>query len=259
MGGGQGIGWSIVRCIWQGRKCLCNNDRLISTRVGEAAVDDGLILYTYWRSSAAYRVRIALNLLGLAYETRPVHLVHDGGQQHTADYASVNPQELVPTLVDGRRVYTQSLAIMEYLDERYAHQTRLLPTEPRERARARALAQIIACDIHPIGNLRVLQYLGRELDADEEARRQWSRHWIELGFRALEAALVDHPETGTFCQGESPGLADACLVPQVYNAHRWGVDMGAFPAIARINERCLALKAFQRASPEQQPDAPQAA
>lgn len=219
-------------------------------------MEESLILYSYWRSSAAYRVRIALNLLGLAHEIRPVHLVQDGGQQHAADYAALNPQELVPTLVDGRRVYTQSLAIMEYLNERYAHDLRLLPEDTRERARERALAQIVACDIHPLGNLRVLQYLERELDAADEARRGWSRHWIELGFRALEAQLADHPETGAFCQGDTPGLADACLVPQVYNAHRWGVDMGAYPTIARINERCVALEAFQRASPEQQPDAP---
>ena len=221
-------------------------------------MEEGLILYSYWRSSAAYRVRIALNLLGLEYETRPVHLVQDGGQQHTPDYASMNPQELVPTLVDGRRIYTQSLAIMEYLDERYAQNARLLPEDTRERARTRALAQIVACDIHPIGNLRVLQYLGRELDAGEEARRQWSRHWIDLGFQALEAALRDHPETGSFCQGDIPGLADACLVPQVYNAHRWGVDMAAYPTISAVNARCMELEAFQRASPEQQPDAPKA-
>lgn len=221
-------------------------------------MENSLTLYSYWRSSAAYRVRIALNLLGLEYRIEPVHLVHDGGQQHAPDYAALNPQELVPTLRDGRRVYTQSLAIMEYLDERYADTVRLLPQDPRDRARARALAQLVACEIHPIGNLRVLQYLENELNAGPDQRRQWSRHWIEAGFRALESLLADHPETGEFCQGDQAGMADACLVPQVYNAHRWGVDMDAFPTITRINASCMALDAFQRASPEQQPDAPEA-
>ncbi|MGA7298562.1 MAG: maleylacetoacetate isomerase [Rhodanobacteraceae bacterium] len=219
-------------------------------------MEHSLTLYSYWRSTAAYRVRIALNLLELEYRIEPVHLVHDGGQQHSAEYADINPQEMVPTLRDGRRVYTQSLAIMEYLDERYADGSRLLPNDPRDRARARALAQLVACEIHPIGNLRVLQYLESELHADPDQRKQWSRHWIESGFRALEILLADHPDTGEFCQGDIPGLADACLVPQVYNANRWGVDMQAFPTIGRINAACLALEPFQRASPEQQPDAP---
>lgn len=219
-------------------------------------METGLTLYSYWRSTAAYRVRIALNLLGLEYQIRPVHLVQDGGQQHAADYAGMNPQELVPTLTDGRRVYTQSLAIMEYLDERYADNVRLLPNDPRDRARVRALSQVVACDIHPIGNLRVLQYLESALNADPDQRKQWSRHWIESGFESLESLLADHTDTGSFCQGDQVGLADACLVPQIYNANRWGVDMSAFPTIASINANCLALEPFQRASPEQQPDAP---
>lgn len=220
-------------------------------------MENSLTLYNYWRSTAAYRVRIALNLLGLKYQIRPVHLVQDGGQQHASDYAGLNPQELVPTLVDGRRVYTQSLAIMEYLDERYAEGVRLLPDDPRDRARSRSLAQVVACDIHPIGNLRILQYLESELNADPDQRKQWSRHWIESGFQALESLLADHPETGIFCQGDEVSMADACLVPQVYNANRWAVDMNAFPTISRINASCLTLEPFQHASPEQQPDAPE--
>lgn len=219
-------------------------------------MENPLVLYSYWRSSAAYRVRIALNLLGLDYTIRPVHLVSDGGKQHAPEYARTNPQELVPTLLDGRRVFTQSLAIIEYLDEQYGGETRLLPLDPRERARARALAQVVACDIHPIGNLRVLQNMESTLGATPAQRQAWSRHWIEVGFRALEALMAEHPDTGEFCQDDEPGLADACLIPQVYNAHRWGVDMTAYPTIARINARCMELEAFQAASPERQPDAP---
>lgn len=220
-------------------------------------MEHSLVLYSYWRSSAAYRVRIALNLLGIPYDIRAVHLAREGGEQHQTDYAALNPQQLVPTLVDGRRVYTQSLAIMEYLDERYGDRARLLPHDQRERARVRALAQVLACDTHPLGNLRVLQYLDKELHIDESGRRQWSRHWIESGFRAFETLLSEHPDTSTCCHGDTPGLADACLIPQVYNAHRWGVDMQAFPTIARINATCMAMQAFQHASPEQQSDAPE--
>jgi len=216
---------------------------------------EGLVLYGYWRSSAAYRVRIALQLKGLAYEYRPVHLVRDGGEQHAPAYAGLNPQELVPCLVDGERVFTQSLAIMEYLDEAYP-EAPLLPIDTRGRARVRALAQLVACDIHPLGNLRVLQHLERELGADEAQRAAWSRHWIATGFAALEAMLADDVNTGTYCYGDEPGLADACLVPQVYNAQRWKLSLDGYPTIRRIHEACQRLEAFRAAAPEAQVDAP---
>ncbi|HET7269009.1 MAG TPA: maleylacetoacetate isomerase [Oleiagrimonas sp.] len=214
-----------------------------------------LTLYSYWRSSAAYRVRIALNLKGLAYELRPVHLVRDGGEQHAEAYRRLNPQQLVPTLMHGECVLRQSLAIVEYLDETWP-EVPLLPAAPRERARARALAAVVACDIHPIGNLSVLQYLRDECGMPQVEREQWSRHWIERGFEALEALLKADASRGRFCVGDTPGLADLCLVPQVYNARRWGVDMQAFPMIAAIHDACQMLEAFQQAAPEAQPDAP---
>ena len=218
---------------------------------------EGLRLYSYWRSSAAYRVRIALNLKGLPHEIIPVHLTANGGEQHSADYAQLNPQELVPILLDGGRVIRQSMAIIEYLDESYDGEIKLLPPTARDRARVRGLAQIVACDIHPINNLRVLQYLEREFNTPPEERERWSRHWIREGFEALEALLADSPSTGQFCEGDDPSLADVCLVPQVYNAQRWGLALDDFPTIARITEECMKLAPFDRARPENQPDAPQ--
>lgn len=218
---------------------------------------DGLVLYGYWRSSAAYRVRIALNLKGLDYESRPVHLVRDGGQQHAAAYRDINPQQLVPCLLDGDRVITQSLAIMEYLDEtRPESDTALLPVDARGRARVRALSMVVACDTHPLGNLRVLQRLESQFGADEPQRAEWSRHWIGTGLAALEAILADNAATGRFCHGETPGMADICLVPQVYNALRWKLPMDSFPTVWRIHQACNELEAFRRAAPEVQPDAP---
>lgn len=213
-----------------------------------------LTLYSYWRSSAAYRVRIGLNLKGLRYDVKPVHLVKDGGQQRANDYRQLNPQQLVPTLVHGRSVLTQSLAILEYLDEAQPTPA-LLPAEVGARARVRALAQLVACDIHPLGNLRVLQYLDSRLDASADERLAWSRHWIETGFSAFEAMLAAHDDAGDFCHGQQPGLADCCLLPQVYNARRFGVSLDAFPRIRRIETACLALPAFDRARPENQADA----
>ena len=173
----------------------------------------GLVLYGYWRSSAAYRVRIALNLKGLNYESRPVHLLRDGGEQHAAAYRKVNPQELVPCLLDGDRVITQSLAIMEYLDDIYPElETALLPVDARGRARVRSLAMVVACDTHPLGNLRVLNQLESQFGADEAQRAEWSRHWIATGFKSLETMLADNAATGRYCHGETPGLADACLI-----------------------------------------------
>ena len=219
-------------------------------------MNNDLTLYGYWRSSAAYRVRIALELKGLAYENRPVHLVRDGGQQHAEPYRALNPQQLVPTLLHGKRVITQSLAIIEYLDEIWPDGPPLLPAIPRDRAYARALAYHLACDVHPLGNLRVLQYLERECAMPQVEREDWVRHWIETGFEAIESMLSDSPNTGAYCMGDSPGLVDICLVPQVYNARRWGLPMDRYPTINRIHETCQQLEGFRAAAPEAQPDAP---
>ncbi|WDS35623.1 maleylacetoacetate isomerase [Pseudoxanthomonas sp.] len=217
-----------------------------------------LQLYSYWRSSAAYRVRIGLNLKRLRYALKPVHLVRDGGQQHHDAYVQLNPQHLLPTLLHGGRVMRQSLAILEYLDESWPEHP-LLPATGRDRARVRALSQLVAMDIHPLNNLRVLRFFEEEWSVPPVERDAWVRHWIAEGFQAMETLLADDPATGTYCHGEVPGMADCCLVPQVYNARRFGVDMAAYPTIARVEQACLQLPAFARASPEQQPDAPQAA
>ncbi|HRP97473.1 MAG TPA: maleylacetoacetate isomerase [Rhodocyclaceae bacterium] len=211
-------------------------------------------LYTYFRSSAAYRVRIALNLKGLAYDAMPVHLVRGGGEQHGADYRALNPAGLVPALEDGGAVLTQSLAIVEYLDETHPEPP-LLPGDALARARIRALAQAIACDIHPINNLRVLQYLKRELGASDEQKNAWYRHWVETGLAAVEATLAAQPQAGRFCVGDSPTLADVCLVPQVYNARRFACRIDGLARTARVVEACEALAAFRLAAPENQPDA----
>ena len=213
-----------------------------------------LKLYTYFRSSAAYRVRIALNLKGLPYESIGVHLLRGGGAQRSADYARLNPAQLVPTLVDGDHAMGQSLAIMEYLEEAHP-QPPLLPAEPLARARVRALAQTIACEIHPLNNLRVLQYLEHELKTDEAAKANWYRHWITLGFTAIEAMLQSSSDTGEFCHGNTPTLADCCLIPQVANSRRYDTPLEAFPNIRRIEAACLGLSAFKNARPEVQPDA----
>ncbi|MEP6899098.1 MAG: maleylacetoacetate isomerase [Rhodanobacter sp.] len=215
----------------------------------------GRVLYGYWRSSAAYRVRIALNLKGLEYESRAVHLLRDGGEQHTAEYHQLNPTQLVPSLLDGDRVITQSLAIVEYLDETHPEKP-LLPADARARARVRALSMVVACDIHPLGNLRVLQQIEVQFGADESQRGEWSRYWIAAGLDALEAMLADNAATGRFCHGDEPGMADACLVPQIYNALRWKMPLDTYPTLRRITDACNELDAFRRAAPELQPDAP---
>lgn len=211
-------------------------------------------LFTYFRSSAAFRVRIALNLKGLAWDAVPVHLARDGGEQHRPAYRALNPAGLVPALDDDGLLLTQSLAIIEYLEE-----TRpvppLLPADPAGRARVRAIAQAIACDIHPINNLRVLQYLTRELGASEVQKNAWYRHWVELGLAAVESQLAAHPATGSFCHGETPTLADCCLVPQVFNARRFDCDLSAMPVVRRIVAHCETLPAFQAAAPQAQADA----
>jgi maleylacetoacetate isomerase len=216
---------------------------------------DVLRLYSYWRSSAAYRVRIALNLKQLQYETVPVHLLRDGGEQHGERYSKINPQQMVPALAHGYRVMQQSMAIIEYLDETWPDPP-LLPAVARDRARARALAEVIACDTHPLNNLRVLQYLEHTWSVPMPEREGWIRHWMHEGFKAVEGMLAEHPSTGTFCDGELPGLADCCLIPQVYSARRYAIDMTPYPTIRRIHSACMALPAFEAARPENQPDAP---
>jgi maleylacetoacetate isomerase len=208
-------------------------------------------LYGYSRSSAAFRVRIALNLKGLDYDSAFVHLRR--GDQSRPDYLGVNPQGLVPALeVDGERLI-QSLAIIEYLDETHPEPP-LLPADSAGRARVRALAAIVACDIHPLNNLRVLRYLLRPLSHSEADLETWYNHWIDAGFRALEGLLANDRRTGRFCHGDAPTMADVALVPQVVNAERYRLDMTPYPTIARIYAACIKLDAFAAAHPQQQPD-----
>lgn len=209
-------------------------------------------LYGYWRSTAAYRVRIALHLKGIDFENISVHLVKDGGEQFKQDYVDLNPAKLVPTLVDGDLTLNQSMAIVEYLDEQYP-QAPLLPADAKLKAKVRAVAQDIGCDIHPLNNLRVLKYLKGTLEVSDEAKDQWYAHWILTGFAALEERLKD--TAGKFCFGDSVTLADVCLIPQLYNARRFNVPLDDFPVICQIEANCLALEAFDRAVPENQPDA----
>ena len=210
-------------------------------------------LHTYFRSSAAYRVRIALNLKQLPAEMAAVHLLKDGGEQFSAAYHALNPSHLVPLLDDDGMLLTQSLAIMEYLEETHP-QHRLLPADTRGRARVRSIAQAIACDIHPINNLRILKYLSDELGISAEQKESWYRHWVALGLEALETQLARDPDTGRFCHGDTPTLADCCLVPQLYNARRFECDLAPYPTLAAIGERCDELAAFADARPERQAD-----
>jgi maleylacetoacetate isomerase len=211
-------------------------------------------LYDYFRSSAAYRVRIGLRLKGLDYESVPVHLLRDGGEQLKDAYRAITPSAAVPALVDHGATVTQSLAILEYLDETHP----LVPLMPRDvlgRARVRSLALMIACDIHPVNNLRILRYLVKEAGLSEEAKNAWYVHWVQEGFAALEAHLAGSPDTGRFCHGDAPTIADCLLVPQVFNARRFNIDMAPYPTIARIDATCVALPAFAAAHPSAQPDA----
>ena len=213
-------------------------------------------LYGYWRSSAAYRVRIALNLKGISAEQLSVHLVRDGGEQHKAAYSALNPLELVPTLTLDDELdadaLSQSLAIIEYLDEIHP-QSPLLPASALERAHVRAMALTVACEIHPLNNLRVLQYLTQTLGVDEAAKNTWYHHWVASGFAALEILLKRH--SGRYCFGDTVTLADLCLVPQVYNAQRFNVDLTPYPNIMRVWTECNQLEAFADAAPERQADA----
>lgn len=207
-------------------------------------------LYTYFRSSAAYRLRIALNLKGIAYE--PVHVHLRRGDQRRPEYLEVNASGLVPTLIDGDHAVTQSLAAIEYLDA-VKPEPRLIPTDPADAAHVRSIALAIACDIHPINNLRVLRYLTKTLGHDQATVDTWYRHWVEIGFGGIERQLADR--AGRFALGDAPSLADVCIVPQIYNATRFDVDMTAYPTLARINEAALELEAFRNAAPENQADA----
>lgn len=208
-------------------------------------------LYSYFRSSAAYRVRIALNLKGLAYDTLPVHLVKDGGHNKRPEFRAVNPQMRVPALrTPEGETLIQSLAIVEYLDETHPEPP-LLPKNPLARAKARALAQIVACDIHPLNNIGPLRYLKNQMGQEQSAIDAWYHHWVLAGFAALEALLAPGP----YACGREVTLADLCLVPQVYNARRLKVPLEKFPKIVGVDAACLALPAFDRARPENQPDA----
>ena len=208
-------------------------------------------LYNYVRSSASFRVRTALQLKGLAYEYVPVHLVK--GEQRDPALAALAAEHLVPVLEleDGRRL-TQSMAIIEYLDETHP-QPALLPRDAVGRARVRALAQIVACEVHPLNNLRVLKYLVHELKADEPAKNAWYRHWVDLGLQAYEAHLAEQP--GAFSHGDAPTLADCCLVPQIFNAQRFDCDLSGLPRTMAVFDACMKLPAFQRAQPSACPDA----
>ena len=218
---------------------------------------EAVTLYGYWRSTAAWRVRIALNLKGVAWTSRHVHLLRDGGEQRRPEFLRLNPQGLVPALAIDGQLLTQSLAIIEYLEETRATPA-LLPADAAGRARVRSLAQLVAGDLHPLNNLRVLHYLDKQLGAGETQRQAWYRHWVRVGLDALETRLAREPQTGRFCHGDAPGLADCCLVPQLYNARRYDCPLEACPTLLRIEAACGELDAFQAAVPERQPDAPPA-
>lgn len=209
-------------------------------------------LHGYWRSSAAYRVRIALNIKGLSVEHVAVHLLNNGGEQHSVGYQLLNPAQLLPTLENGEQSVNQSLAIIQYLDDCYP-EIPVYPQDPLAKAQVQAFALDIACDIHPLNNLRVLQYLTGPLALTETQKMQWIKHWLAVGFDALEKRL--QLTAGRYCFGNEITVADLCLVPQVYNALRFQLDMQSYPLISRIYQQCNALDAFQKAAPEQQQDA----
>jgi len=211
-------------------------------------------LYSYFRSSASFRVRIALSLKGLEYDYVPVHLLQGGGQQFTAEFRAMNPAALVPVLDDDGTVLTQSLAIIEYLEETRPEPP-LLPGDAAGRARVRAIALSIACEIHPLNNLRVLGYLNKTLGVAEEQRNAWYRHWVETGLATVEAMLAGDPRTGRCCHGDAPTLADVLLVPQIFNAQRFNCRLDHVPTVMRIHQHCLTLPAFAESVPALQPDA----
>jgi maleylpyruvate isomerase len=214
-------------------------------------------LYSYYRSSCSYRVRIALNHKGLKYEHHSVHLVKDGGEQHKPEYKALNPQELVPTFIDGDFILTQSMAIMEYLEEKYP-KPHILPKDAQQRAYVRQLSLICVADIHPLNNLKVLNHLSNEFGITQEQKTAWYHKWIRQGFDATEKLLEKSPfRIGPYCCGDEVTMADMCLIPQVYNARRYEMDMSLWPLITRAEEHCLKLKTFLNAAPENQPDTPE--
>ncbi|HTQ06370.1 MAG TPA: maleylacetoacetate isomerase [Polyangiaceae bacterium] len=213
-----------------------------------------IVLYNYFRSSASYRVRIALNLKQLDYEYRPVHLTRAGGEQFAPEFRTLNPQSLVPVLEHRGKRLTQSLAILEYLEDVWPEPA-LLPKAAAERARVRALALAVACEIHPLNNLRVLHYLSGTVGAPTAVKDDWYRHWVTLGLEALERELGDGARTAEFCHGSAPTIADCCLIPQLFNARRFACDLSSYPTLLAIEQHCLALPAFRDAAPERQPDA----
>ena len=208
-------------------------------------------LYTWFRSSAAFRVRIALNLKGISYDKEPIALPRAAHRK--PEYAALNPQALVPTLEEGGQLLTQSLAIIEYLEEKQPSPP-LLPVDLLGRARVRALSLLVACEIHPLNNLRVLKYLHKPLGLSEDASKAWYHHWIADDFQKLEAELL-RGETGRFCHGDAPSMADCCLVPQVFNAQRYQCDLGPYPTVMRVFAECMKVDAFDRAQPSKQPEA----
>lgn len=211
-------------------------------------------LYTFFRSSASYRVRIALNLKGLSYEQAAIHLRRGGGEQLSAAYKAINPQALVPALEDNGKMLTQSLAIIEYLEETHPNPP-LLPKNPADKALVRSMALVIACEVHPIQNLRVLNYVKANYNQTDEQVNKWAQHWIDLGLSALQEMIAAQPKRGKFCFGDAPTIADICLIPQLGNARRYGCDLSKYPAILAIEKNCNALSAFANAAPEKQPDA----
>jgi len=210
------------------------------------------VLYGYWRSSSSYRVRIALNLKGIDFQQVPVHLVRNGGEQHQKAYKKINPLGLVPALVHDGQVVVQSLAICEYLEQAFPTPP-LLPADKQGRARVRSIAQSISSEIQPMNNLAVMQYLKNEMGQTEQAVRKWYVYWVDRGFSAIESWLGSK-DTGRFCHGDAPGLADCFLVPQVYNAERFNCDLEPYPRIMRITSLCRQLPGFRAATPENQPD-----
>jgi maleylpyruvate isomerase len=211
-------------------------------------------LYTFFRSSASFRVRIALNLKGLSYDQVPIHLRRGGGEQLMAEYKSINPQALVPALEDNGKILTQSLAIIEYLEEKYPEPP-LLPADPADKAFVRSMALVIACEVHPIQNLRVLNHVKATYSQTDAQVNQWAQQWIDLGLSALEQMILGQPQRGIFCFGDAPTLADICLIPQLGNARRYGCDLSKYPTILEIEKTCMAVPAFANAAPEKQPDA----
>ena len=212
-------------------------------------------LFSYWRSSATFRVRIALNLKNLSHEVIPVDLLKQGGEQHLPSYSAKNPQDLVPVLEHGSDVLRQSLTIIEFLEEIYPTPA-LLPNNAHERAWIRALSMDIACDIHPLNNLRVMKYLHKQLQLSDDQKSEWTKHWLEIGLAGVEKTLTSQARAGKFCFGDDPGMADACLIPQIMNAKASNCDLSKFTKIQQVFDECMKLPAFIQASWESQIDYP---